>query len=306
MVTDNIIAMLDKSIVPWCKPWRSRGQDIPKNTWGRPYRGINVFILAMQSMAKGYKSSHWLTFKQVGERGGKVNEGEKSTLVVFWKKLTVPNTDPNGNVIAGKPTKNIMLLRYFLVFNLDQTSGVKMTKNMEKEYAVIDSLDENGVQEQEMNDDAEAIIGTYLSMDGAPSWSDGSAQGAYYSPAKDAIAVPDRATFTDGNGWYATNFHEMGHSTGIAKRCNRKGVDVFDHFGSEKYANEELVAEMTSAFLCAEAGVDNTVENSVAYIQSWRKRLSDDPTLIVKAAGQAQKAADYILGTTFEQEKNDE
>lgn len=293
IVTENIIKMLDAGVVPWRKPWKSRGGSLPRNAWGRPYRGINVFILATQAAFKGYRSSFWLTMKQVNERGGRVTTGEHPTLVIFWTTFEVEDKTAK----SGK--KRVPVLRYFNVFNLDQTTGVKLTKRQADEQ-VPEPETEHGPIE-----DAEAIIGTYLASDNAPKFDERKSDRAFYVPKDDSIVVPSRTQYDDVAGFYATVFHEFSHSTGAESRLNREGVNNFDHFGSGQYAAEELVAEMGAAYLCAEAGIDNTLPNSAAYISNWKSRLQDDPTLIVKAAGKAQKAADFILGTTFEKDGED-
>lgn len=295
VITDKIIALLDKGVVPWHRPWKSRGGSIARNAWGRPYRGINVFILATESMMHEYKSSFWLTFNQISERGGKVNENEHGTVVVFWKRLLVEAKDPDTNETVKK---TIPLLRYFRVFNLDQTTGVKLTKKQAAEATAVEDIDTD--EDVSAIDDAEAILASYLVRDDAPALVEGRNDKAYYSPSLDVIHLPARSSFETSEGFYGTAFHEVTHSTGATKRCNRKGIVTFDHFGSGQYAQEELVAELGSAFLCAESGIDNTVENSASYIASWRRVLSTDPKIIVNAAAQAQKAADYVLGTTFE------
>jgi antirestriction protein ArdC len=109
--------------------------------------------------------------------------------------------------------------------------------------------------------------------------------------------MPDRERFTDPEGYYATLFHELRHSTGHAKRLARRGITGDIQFGSKKYAREELVAEITAAFLGAEAGIGPaTIDQTAAYIDSWRRAITRDPSLVVVAAQQAQRAADHILG----------
>jgi antirestriction protein ArdC len=308
IVTENIVAMLDKGVVPWRKPWRVNGTDIARNAWGKKYRGINVFLLAVARMGCGYQSNLWLTFNQIAKQEGSVKAGSKGTLVVFWK-VGQPVTkvdETTGKVKTSRP----FILRYFTVFNLDQTTGVVLTKAQAK-YAGSPVAAVDGPTTA--IEDAEAIVATYFVNDGSPSFVEGSDR-AFYSPVEDRIVVPSKDQYeyrtqpaTDGAEddieaivapeYYSTLFHEIGHSTGHASRLARKGIDNFDHFGSEQYAAEELVAELTAAFLCAEAGIDNTLENSAAYIANWKARLQDDPNLIVKAAGQAQKAADFVLKT---------
>jgi len=303
IVTEQIIAALDAGVVPCRRPWSLRGLDIARNAWGKPYRGINVWLLAASRMANGFASNTWLTFRQVGEQGGTVRPGAKSTLVVFWK-VGQETVDPE----TGKK-KRPFILRYFNVFNLDQTHGVVLTKAQQR---VEDQRVNGSGIETNPIDDAEAIVASYFVRDDAPELREGSDR-AFYVPATDVITVPARDQYeyvsvpaTDGAAddidaivgpeFYSTLFHEIGHSTGHAKRLNREGITGFDHFGSGQYAAEELVAEFTSAFLCAEAGIDNTLPNSAAYIANWKSRLADDPNLLVRAAGKAQRAADYVLG----------
>jgi antirestriction protein ArdC len=129
---------------------------------------------------------------------------------------------------------------------------------------------------------------------------------AFYSPAGDFVGMPSSEQFRSGEDYYSVLFHELTHSTGHEIRLARKGVSGTDGqwsaFGSNPYAKEELVAEMGAAFLCGQAGiVERTLDNSAAYIASWLARLKDDPKLVVQAAAQAQKAADFILGAKHEE-----
>jgi antirestriction protein ArdC len=125
---------------------------------------------------------------------------------------------------------------------------------------------------------------------------------AFYSPGEDIIAMPDRARFEDERGYYGTLYHELIHATGHGSRLNRATLTESQGFGSNPYCKEELIAEMGAAFLCGQAGIaERTVENSAAYIQNWLQALQNDNKLIVQAAGQAQKAADFILGVKHEE-----
>jgi antirestriction protein ArdC len=118
---------------------------------------------------------------------------------------------------------------------------------------------------------------------------------AYYVPKEDLVNLPPIETFKTTEGFVATKFHEYGHSTGHESRLNRPGIMAVAAFGGEEYSFEELVAELTSAYLCAKNGIDNTLENSSAYIQNWLKALSDDKTMLMKASGKAVAAVEYIL-----------
>ena len=278
VVTDRIIGLLETGVVPWQKPWRG-GAMMPKNLVSKKdYRGVNVFLLEAMS----YQSPFWLTFNQAKELGGSVRKGEHACPVVFWKWLEVPAT--------GEPTgkKTVPFLRYYSVFNVSQCDGIPQDR--------IPVL--NGGERQHCPiADAERIVSN---MPKKPEIRLGGGR-ACYSPAFDRVDMPKPETFRSGQDYYSVLFHELTHSTGHQSRLNRKGVGGADGewsaFGSNPYAREELVAEMGAAFLSGQAGiVERTIENSAAYVQSWLQRLRDDNRLVVQAAAQAQKAADFILG----------
>lgn len=291
IITERIVALLDRGVIPWRKTWNAGGEaDWPVNITGRKYRGINIWLLWAAKELGGYESNVWLTYKQAQKHGGKVRAGEKGTPVVFWKRILVDDEANPGE------KKWIPLLRYFTAFNLDQTDDVRLPKKFETQPkpSNFDPIDA-----------AESIVD---GMPNAPTIRrNAPSDRAYYSPALDTVTVPMPEQFGEAAEFYATLFHELGHSTGHEDRVGRPGIGEFDHFGSDKYAREELVAEMTAAYLLATAGLDApTIENSAAYIASWKSRLAEDPRTIVVAAAQAQKAADYILGVTFETDADDE
>jgi len=119
---------------------------------------------------------------------------------------------------------------------------------------------------------------------------------AFYAPSSDYVGMPNRTSFEKDAGYFGTLFHELIHSTGHASRLNRPTLTESAGFGSNPYCKEELVAEMGAAFLCGHAGIGETIlENSAAYVQNWLEQLQNDKKLIVQAAGQAQRAADFIL-----------
>jgi antirestriction protein ArdC len=299
IVTDQVIAALDQGIIPWKKPWRSASFQMPISGTGHLYRGINVFLLAFTAQAKGYTSPVWLTFKKANELDGKIKTGEKSTLVVFWSILKKPNTDPN--TMAKKPIINVPMLKFYRVFNSEQTENVKLPKKL---AALVEAAAVENKGTIFDNAKAQAIVDGY---EDKPQINHGAGAQAAYSPALDVINIARQQDFDTEEGYWNTLFHEFTHSTGHVDRLNRKGVAEATHFGDAQYADEELVAEMGAAFLSAIAGVDangSTIKNHAAYIASWKKRLTDDPKLVVSAAARAQKAADYIQGTKFEQEDN--
>jgi antirestriction protein ArdC len=279
-VTDRILEILDKGTVPWRHPIHNSGGGRPKNLdSGKPYRGVNVFLLAITAWAKGYGSAYWLTFRQAQERGGYVKKGEKSSMVVFWKQYET-NDEQTGD------PKKVPVLRYYNVFNSDQVADIKPPDAAPEPAAPYEPIAE-----------AEKIVAGY--RDG-PKIEHGGNQ-ACYLPATDVIRLPTPDRFLSREFYYATSFHELAHSTGHAKRLNRHLNTNLAPFGSPDYSREELIAEMGSAFLCAVAGIGPpTIEQSAAYIAGWRKKLADGPKLIVSAAGAGQRAADRILGPQCE------
>jgi len=268
-ITERIVSLLEQGTVPWHKPWTVK-TGLPRNLVSKkPYRGINVFLL----MAMSYESPHWLTFRQAIQLGGSVKKGEKSCPVVFWKRMKSEDEE------SDEPRK-APLLRLYHVFNVAQCEGLKDTP---------------GEIQMPVTKPAEIVA----VMPQPPLVKHGMAQ-AFYSPTDDCVGMPERERFDGEEGYYATLFHELIHATGHEKRLNRASITERNGYGSDPYCKEELIAELGSAFLCGYADiVDRTIDNSAAYIEGWLKQFQNDRTLIVSAAAQAQKAADFILGRTL-------
>lgn len=266
IVTARIIEALARGTAPWRKCW---GVERPRNlVTGREYRGVNVLLL--QSGA--FESAHWLTFKQAKDLGGTVKRGERGTPIVFWK--VTENEKKDGT------TSKAFVLRYFTVFNVEQTEGIEIPGP--NTFNLLDPIEE-----------CERIVEGYAN----PPRIDHGGGAAFYMPAQDRIQVPGRKMFSSVPEYYSTLFHELIHSTGAAHRLARKGVVDGARFSSHDYSFEELVAECGAAFLCAEGGISpSTIENSAAYLGSWMEKLRDEPRWIVEAAGHASRAADLVLG----------
>jgi len=281
LVTDQVIAALKRGVVPWQNPVLSAG--LPFNLISaKHYRGINPFVLAMTAQMKGYRRPEWITFKQAQEKGASVRQGEKSTIVTFFK----PALD--GKQKSDEEARRFVL-RYYRVFNVEQCDGLDLPP-----------FDEQELRDTEPIVEAEAIVTGFVEERGGPTLHQAGLR-AFYRPSDDSVTVPDPKDCRSMEAWYSTIFHELVHSTGHKKRLDREGIARMDRFGSLKYAREELIAEMGAAFLNADAGIDaGEVENSAAYIAGWLKRLRNDAKLVVQAAGKAQRAADHIIGRTFE------
>jgi antirestriction protein ArdC len=284
IITNAILDQMEKGIIPWQKPWvGSTSTNAPKNIISKKaYSGFNYFMLASVASANNYSSPYWMTFKQAKQKGGGIKAGEKATPVIYWNMIKVEDKDNLDE--KGEPKKKtIPILKHYYVFNLDQTKDVK-NPDAGKQDEIIEF---NPIEQ------AEAIVNGYKTIPEVKH----NEQSAYYNPKGDFINMPDKNSFKSAEEYYSTLFHEMGHSTGHKNRLNRKGVAEFDFFGSHQYSKEELVAEFTACYLCGEAGILKSVQdNSVAYIQSWSKKLQEDKKLIISAVSQATKASDYILG----------
>jgi antirestriction protein ArdC len=278
MVAERMIGALERGTVPWHKPWRAADGRATSMTSGQPYRGVNVFLLGLTAAEQGYASRYWGTYPQIAQLGGQVRKGERSTLVVFWKPIEVADRDPH----TGEATvRQIPVLRHYRVFNAAQADHLP------------DRFHSAAGQNPEIIE-PQMVLDGYLARGSDLRHLAGGR--AAYQPATDTIQLPLRSQFRSAEHYYATAFHEAAHSTGHQSRLNRPGIAAFDHFGSDKYAREELVAEMTSSILCAETGIDHPelFDNSAAYIAGWLSALNHDHNLVVAAAAQAQRAGDLI------------
>ena len=280
IVTEKIINLLEQGIVPWRRPWTSTG--LPRNLVSkRPYNGINYFLLS----ASKYVSPFWLTYRQATELGGHVRKGEESTIVIFWKVEDLKQSgDDLDTEERNEKNRRRFLLRYYRLFNLEQC---------ELPQAVLDKLPKIETHEHDPIEAAERII---ANMPNPPEIQYAGSK-AFYSSVTDRITLPPRELFISAEEQMATTYHEVSHATGHPKRLNRKSITEAAPFGSPTYSFEEMIAEMSAAYLCAEAGISPAVlENQAAYIAGWLKKLRDDRKLLVHAAAQAQRAADYVLG----------
>lgn len=277
IITERITDQLAKGTVPWHRPWKTGGAaGAPRNlTTNRAYRGVNVFLLS----SLGFESPYFVTYKQAQSLGGNVRQGERGAPVVFWKWIDKRHEGHDGDAAAERHA----MLRYYTVFNVAQCDGivapgVPMTA---ADVAPIES--------------AECIV---VGMPDAPEIVHAGNQ-ACYRPSWDRVTMPARASFFGAEEYYSTLFHELTHATGHARRLNRPTLVDLCPFGSTNYSKEELVAEMGAAYLCALSGIANkTIDNSAAYIAAWLRRLKDDARLVVHAAAQAQRAADFIMGAS--------
>jgi antirestriction protein ArdC len=282
IITDKIINLLEQGMVPWRRPWASTG--LPRNLVSKkPYRGVNFFLLS----ASKYVSPFWLTMRQANKLSGHVRKGEESTAVVFWKLEDLKQRADNlADDESEANTSRRFLLRFYRVWNLEQC---------EVPQSVLDKLPKIETHEHDPIEAAERII---AGMPNPPEIQYAGSK-AFYSSMTDRITLPPRSLFESVEEFYATLDHEIIHACGSPKRLNRESIAEAAPFGSPTYSREEMVAELGAAYLCAEAGISNAVlPNQAAYVAGWLKKLRDDRKLLIHAAAQAQRAADYILNRT--------
>jgi len=279
-VTDRIIAELEAGRLPWVQPWEGAkaGAGMPCNAGtGRRYSGINVLILWATLFERGYSSQRWLTYKQAQNLGGNVRKGERGTTVCYADRFT-PRDAEGGQLSLpeGEEHRQVAFLKRFTVFNVDQCEGLPSDLGADAFQAV---------HEQDLIPEVAGLIEAT-----AADFRIGG-DCAYYAPGRDFVCVPPQSAFGAPINWYRTALHELGHWTGHASRLGRFGTGEIKH---EDYAREELVAEMCSAFACAELGIVPTVRHA-DYIGPWLEVLKSDNGAIFRAASKASKAADYLL-----------
>jgi len=278
-ITDKIIAELEAGRVPWVQPWGTAAAKaplaMPKNaTTQRRYSGVNVLILWGAVIERGFVGQSWLTFRQALSLGGNVRKGEHGTTVVYADRFT-PEDERRRAERDGDEPGAIPFLKRFTVFNTDQCENLP-----DGLITAPPPVPEGLILPQ-----AEALIdatGADFRVGG---------DRAFYSPANDYIQVPRPDAYFEPINWHRTALHELGHWVGHPSRLAR---DLSGVFGSALYAKEELVAEMTSAFVCASLGIVPTVRHA-DYLGSWLEVLREDDRAIVRAASAASKAADYLL-----------
>jgi antirestriction protein ArdC len=272
IVTDRVIAALEAGQIAWRKPWHA-AYGLPRNyVSGRAYTGINAFLLHLVG-----GTPFFLTFRQAKDLGGSIRKGAKGMPVIYYNVTT--RTDKQ----TGEEEK-MPFIKYYTVFSVDDVEGVDIVLPEQPQDRAHEPLAA-----------AEALVAGWATC---PRIEHGGAQ-AYYAPGPDVVNVPRPETFTSGEAYYATLFHELTHATGHPSRLDRPDLaEALRPGGRAGYAREELTAEMGAAFLCGHAGLNPsaTLENTAAYLQFWLEQLRGDKKLVVQAASRAQRAAELILG----------
>lgn len=296
-VTDKIIAALEKGTVPWRKPWRMAekpdGSALPANAvTGRQYSGVNIPLLWMAAEERGFSADRWLTYHQAQQLGGHVRQGETSSLAVVYKQFEKQATDAGGNAVCDAEGNPLMesrsMLKTLQLFNVQQCEGLPSDMGS-KPASLITEHESETLSAPIVNRVMEIFQATgvavaFLKQDHA-----------FYRTRTDQIVMPTSGQFFTEADYWATLLHELVHATGHEKRLNRKGITSSSRkFGDPVYAFEELVAEIGSAFLCAELGVYGEVQHE-SYISTWLTRLKEDKRALFSACRQAREATEFLL-----------
>lgn len=295
-LVDTIIANLESNHSLWQQGWAVTGAPVSAIS-GKRYNGVNRLYLAVATMDRGYSDNRWVTFNQMKEKGWEFKRDEegnslgkkagvsieyfslydKETKQKFDKHTLDGMTEDERNIYMDE---NVIALRkYYCVFNGDVIEGIP-----EREKRVVDPSGKNSR--------AESIL---------QYWSDNEAKiiyggdEAFYRPSTDEIHLPEREQFVDLPEFYSTALHEVGHSTGHETRLNR---DLSGGFGSDKYAEEELRAEIASMFIEQDLGVEASekhIQNNSAYIQAWHDKIKEDPNILFRAIADAEKITKFVM-----------
>lgn len=271
-ITDKMISTMEQGRKPWANPWDTKAAaafSIPFNAvTGKRYTGVNTVILMSNALTHESGDPRWATYKQAESKGWQVKKGSVAENVVFYRQ--VPKRPTDGDENGG----TIPIMKTFPVFHASQIEGIPEYNQdvNRKPWANIEAAD---------------IIMTASGADLRVG------KIAAYYPLGDYIEMPPKETFLTVEGFAATSLHELGHWTSHKNRLDR--TLFFHKDNREEYAKEELRAELTSAFICAELGIPSDLENHASYLDSWLDALRKDKREIFRAAKDAQKIAEFCL-----------
>lgn len=289
-VADMFVKGLSEEGLNWKQGWATTGE-LRNAVSNRHYRGLNEFYLKLVSMVHGYKDPRWMTFNQIRNEGYHLEKDSKGAKVEYWfpfdtiKKKGVSFEEKERLINEGERKNEdfSLVAKYYTVFNGDNISGlpeIELPKNEIEPNKVLEQISK-GMNVEIYNDGEDR---------------------AFYRPSTDDIHLPLPEVFSSDNEYNTVAFHELGHATGHESRLNRDQSGVF---GTSAYAKEELVAEITSAFMAETTGIsleDINMENHKAYVNGWIASIEDDPEYLMKAISQAHDAADYMQQFVSEKE----
>lgn len=274
-VASMVIAQLEAGTAPWMHPVAPGvvGEACRNAKTDHEYRGVNQLVL---SMLQPDKDPRWCTIHQANELEAKVHKGERGvpiSALVGWETEEGERLDKD----AERPRGARPLFRVYHVFHASQLDGIEphqVEAGRKLEFEPVEKAEE------------------LLSKSGARIEHDQTKR-CFYSPPTDTIHLPPRENFRSGEAYYGTALHELGHWSGHASRLDR---DMGGRFGSERYAREELRAELASYMVAMEMGIGHDPSNHAAYVGSWIKALREDPAEIYRASEDAVQIVDFVMG----------
>ena len=275
MITAAIVERLEAGTRPWVQPWTGAAVSRPLRACGTPYQGINVLWLWMAAEAAGHSSPFWMTYRQAQVLGGQVRKGARGTVAIFYRTYQADDAD-EGDDTEGPRTRRV--LRSFTIFNARQIDGLQ-----ERFFPEPRPLPPPAERDNILDRFFTAIPARIRNW-GAE---------AFYSPVLDQVTMPEPGLFRNLDHYRATLAHELSHWTGHESRLARQ---MGGRFGSEAYAMEELVAELSSAILGAELGLPvEHLDHHASYLASWLKVLKADSRAILTIAAKAEEASSLLL-----------
>jgi antirestriction protein ArdC len=274
-ITAAIVERLEAGTRPWVQPWTGGSVSRPLRACGTPYQGINVLWLWMAAEAAGHTSPFWMTYRQSQLLGGQVRKRERGTVAIFYRAYQPPEADEGDEAEVQRARR---VLKSFTVFNASQIDGLPESFFPEPRLLPPPSERDSTL------DRFFAAVPARIRHSGAE---------AFYSPVLDQVTMPEPGLFRDLDHYRATLAHELSHWTGHESRLARQMVG---RFGSEAYAMEELVAELSSAMLGAELGLPvDHLDHHASYLASWLKVLKADSRAILTVSAKAEEAASLLL-----------
>lgn len=285
-ITNELIALLSKGTLPWRRPWRVPGAQLPLRHTGEPYQGVNNFLLTLRTNLAGYGSPYWMTLRQANELGGRIRKGEKSSVVVYYgtshKHGGEQGEAKNDTPTEAEPDPFYRFLKSYRVFNAAQIEGLP------ERFHPVEEPDPEVSAGPEPNRAMQGFfdrVGAQVLVAGRE---------ASYVPIFDRINIPPLELFERAEEFYAVLGHEHIHWTKPPHRLDRSFGDA--RFGNTAYAREELVAELGNLFLGQRLGyTPHVIDNSAAYLAGWLRVLKSDKRAIFSVAGHAMRACDYLV-----------
>lgn len=323
--SDMLIARMEQmKESKWKKGWtdgRTAQFGLPQNLVGRPYTGSNAFLCQIHTTMEHYRMPVYLTIKQIRDAGGMIKKGEHSIPIFKWD-LRIKDKD--GKKLSESDYRNMTkeeqaectvrpYLKVYNEWNIDQTNLEEVNK--EKYDAILKRFKSEPIKDEVGMYKNEAFDNLLKEQSWVcPIEYEKFNESAFYSPKRDLIVVPSKKQFNisntpedvfkDGMEFYSTTIHEMAHSTGHESRLGRDGIVKIDQFGSDQYAKEELVAELTSALIGNAMGFDSRIrENNIAYLQNWIGSLKKDPKFLKSVMSDVNKSSKMVLEHIDEQRR---